>query len=115
MLMKLIAGVSVMAALVAGGGATWSGLSPSAKDGRAPRASDCCYPGSDCCYPGSPCCGDDCCAAGAACCYPPSACCFGAKATRTQAKAASCCATGSECCDPPQDCCFAGAKAKAGK
>lgn len=114
MLMKLIAGVSVLAALVAGGGATWSALSPSAKEARAPRASDCCYPGSDCCYPGSPCCDDDCCAAGAACCYPPSNCCLGAKAAKAQAKAGSCC-TGSECCDPPQDCCFAGAKAETGK
>jgi hypothetical protein len=92
MLAKLIGAVILSAALVAGGGATWKTLSPSAKDaGTQPHAccsdgSDC-YPGSpaccdgcgtldcECCYAGSPCCGDDCCPDGAPCCTPAKGCC----------------------------------------
>src|SRR5438105_3825842 len=58
MLTKLIAALVLTTALVAGGTATRSTPSPSAKS--------CCFDGSDCCYPGSPCCADDCCASGAA-------------------------------------------------
>ncbi len=106
MLVKLIAGLSLVAALALGG-ISWSAGSSHATEAPAVRAGDCCSEGGACCCPGSPCCSDDCCAAGAACCNPPSACCVGAKA---QAKATkTCCGSGSACCDAGEDCCLGGA------